>query len=631
MGYNHIDFANYGLREESIQGIETLTEEEFKNYYLSEDYETYFIEYFGDIATALKNIDYAHVYITQKFFSILFVKRGMLSALIESVPQIIGIQQNFIYTLSELVMKNDTSNAAAIYEESIPLDGEGVIVGIIGTGIDYLNPRFTTDTGESRIVAIWDQNINKRTLPSFFPYGTEYNKANITDAIKTAIIGGSPYDVVPHKDEVGHGTALAGIIGGRNLGDGDGLKSIAPKCEFAIVKLEGIRESTLELLGLDRNLKNVYQVSTIAAAINYLSDLQVQLKKPMVVYLPLGSNFGGRDGGTILERFIDNITDRRDFSVVTNTGNQGRGETHASGIIENTGDIKDVFITVGELQKSLALTIYIKRPDIISFSITSPLGNSTSKIPIPTLEEQNKYLVFEENGISIRYLAQERVTGSVNLNIIIYNTVERVWKITLFGDYIVNGLYDSYLLQSELLKEGTRFLEYDPNTTLLTPCTSSNISSTSCYNQLNNTVIETSGKGLPRSGKIEPVLTIGGVNILTTGINNSLILGTGSAMSGAILAGAVALIYQWGIVDGNLPELYPPRIRNLLISGTVRDDNKVYPNNEWGFGKLNFDALYEVLFRTNNGHDVRNYGSSTKSSNYLYINIPNEIYEGIDG
>lgn len=188
--------------------------------------------------------------------------------------------------------------------------------------------------------------------------------------------------------------------------------------------------------------------------------------------------------------------------------------------------------------------------------------------------------MFEENGISIRYLAQERVTGSVNLNIIIYNTVERVWKITLFGDYIVNGLYDSYLLQSELLKEGTRFLEYDPNTTLLTPCTSMNISSTSYYNQLNNTVIETSGRGLPRSGKIEPVLTIGGVNILTTGINDSLILGTGPAMAGAILAGTVALIYQWGIVDGNLPQLYPSRIRNLLISGTVRDDNKVYPNNE---------------------------------------------------
>ncbi|MEG2018412.1 MAG: S8 family serine peptidase, partial [Clostridium sp.] len=313
--------------------------------------------------------------------------------------------------------------------------------------------------------------------------GTEYNKDTITEAIKTKVQGGVPYEIVDHKDEVGHGTALAGIIGGRNLGEGDTLKSIAPKCEFAIMKIKDIKKTTLESIGIERDAKNVYQVSTIALAINYLSNLQAKLKKPMVVYLPLGSNFGGRDGGTILERFIENLTDRRDFSVVTNTGNQGRGETHTSGVIEDTGETKDILINVGKSQNFLSMIIYIRRPDTIYFSITSPGGDSITKIPVPTIKEQNKYLTFKKNNIDIQYFAQERINGSVNLNILIKSVFEGVWKISLFGESIINGLYDSWLLQSELLKEDTRFLNPDPNTTLVTPCSSINIISTSCYNQ----------------------------------------------------------------------------------------------------------------------------------------------------
>jgi subtilisin family serine protease len=627
MKFNHIEEPAYKLRELEMQNSSSLSAEDFNYYYTTENYETFFIEYVGDISAVLANIGYAHVYIIQKFFAILFVEKGMLNALIEKVPEIIGVQQNFIYTLSELTINNEISSASDFYNHNISFNGEDVIVGIIGTGIDFLNPRFITETGESRVVAIWDQTINTGPSPELFPFGVEYKRDTITEAIKTRDKGGSPYEIVPHKDETGHGTALAGIIGGKNLGDGDTLKSIAPNCEFAIVKLDDIKRSTLESVGIDRNTKNVYQGPAIASAINYLYDLQSKLKKPMVVYLPVGSNFGGRDGGSILERFIDSLTQRRDFSVVTNTGNQGKGETHTSGIIEVTGVEKDILINIGKSQSSLSVTIYIRRPDVMHFSITSPSGESITRIPIPTIKEQNKYLTFKKNDINIRYFAQERATGAVNINIMFQNTYEGVWKISLFGESIVNGLYDSWLLQLELLKEGTRFLNPDPKTTLLTPCVATNIISTSYYNQVENNVIESAGKGFPRNGTHEPSLTIGGVNLLTVGLNDSLVLGTGAAMAGAILAGAVALIYQWGIVQGNFTNLSPPRLKNLIIAGTVKEEDKIYPNDELGFGKLSFEVLQEVLLKTSNNTRNNKNSGEDEATGGLYINIPIELYK----
>lgn len=627
--------ADYGRRVREIgQGnLKTLTDEEFRKYYFSQDYEIYFIEYSGDIFTAISEVNYADVYITDKFFAILFVKNGMLNTLLEHVPEIISLQPNAIYTLSELKVDGDTSNGVNAYENQIPLTGEDIIVGIIGTGMDYLNPRFINENGESRIVSIWDQTIEKGPSPSFYPYGTVYNKEDIDNAIRISknTTGNSPYDIVAHKDEVGHGTAIAGIIGGKLIGEVDRINSIVPKCQFAVVKLTEAKKNILTTAGIVKDVNNVYQSSDITAAIRYLSDLQERLNKPMVVYLCLGSNFGGRNGDTIVERYIDNLTNRRDFFIVTDTGNQGTGSTHTSGSVERNGATSDISVNVGELQTLLNVMLYIRSQDVMSISITSPSGSILTSMPVTTDIEQLKYFDIEENNISIEYSTRTTIAGYLNLNILIRNTYEGTWKISLRGVDIINGLYNAWIPQSELLEGDTRFLSPDPSITLLTPCGATNIIATSYYNQINNTMEERSGKGFPIRSTIEPTVTIGGVNLITIGLNDSLIIGTGGAMAGAVLAGAVALIFQWTTSQSTLKGFYPPQIRNIIINSTVKDEDKFYPNIEWGFGKFSFNLLDEVLKRISDAVESRNFVDFQKESqhNYLYINIPREIFERI--
>lgn len=632
MSNNSLEYFNKIPREIIRENISTLSPEALKEYYLSGDYESYFIEYVGDISKQLSKIDYAYVYNTGKFFAILFVKKGMLNTLLENVPEIIGVQQNFPYTLSGLEMNTNTANYNIVDKDNIPLDGTGVIVGIISTGIDYLNPRFTTPTGESRIVAIWDQTLNVGPNPKTFPYGTVFNKLEINEAIRANALGKSSYEIVNHKDEVGDGTAIAGIIGGRSLAEDDFFKTVAPKCEFAIVKLTEAVDVTLESLGIEKGTKNVYQSTNISSAIRYLSDLQVDLKKPMVVYFALGSNVGGRDGDTVLERYIDNLTQRSNFSVVTNTGDQGEGTTHTSGILGATGATKDILINIDKGQNSLNISIYTSILDTISLTITSPLGASISKISFPPIEQQNKYLTFKEDDLIVQYFGESRPTGTVIVNILIKNTVEGIWKVSLFGELIISGKYNAWLLQSELLRGNTRFLEPVSNTTLLTPSSSVNILVTSYYDQIKNIAPPESGKGFPTNGRIEPSLSTEGIDMLTVGLNNSLTVASGAAISGAILASAVALIYQWGIVQGNYLEFYPPRLKNLLIASTIKDDDKIYPNIEWGYGKLSLNKLYSILKAQSKRFAISDnfsYLEKNQSTDRLYINIPEDIYNSL--
>ena len=117
----------------------------------------------------------------------------------------------------------------------LDLYGQGVIVGVIDTGIDYTHPVFRYADGTSRILELWDQTIpyteGKREFdPS---YGTVYTR----EQINTALASSSPYEIVPSRDTDGHGTFLAGVAAGNEMEEDD-FSGIAPLADLAVVKLK---------------------------------------------------------------------------------------------------------------------------------------------------------------------------------------------------------------------------------------------------------------------------------------------------------------------------------------------------------------------------------------------------------
>ena len=62
------------------------------------------------------------------------------------------------------------------------LTGEGILMGIVDSGVDYFHPDFRNEDGSSRILYLWDQGIPGKP-PAGYGAGTEYTKEEIDEAL----------------------------------------------------------------------------------------------------------------------------------------------------------------------------------------------------------------------------------------------------------------------------------------------------------------------------------------------------------------------------------------------------------------------------------------------------------------
>ena len=89
---------------------------------------------------------------------------------------------------------------------SLDLYGQGVLIGIVDTGIDFTHEAFVAADGTSRIVSIWDQSVEEGVGNENFPYGRMYSRQELNQALSSE----NPFEIVPSQDEIGHGTFMAG-------------------------------------------------------------------------------------------------------------------------------------------------------------------------------------------------------------------------------------------------------------------------------------------------------------------------------------------------------------------------------------------------------------------------------------
>ena len=129
----------------------------------------------------------------------------------------------------------------------------------------------------------------------------------------------------------------------------------------------------------------------------------------------------------------------------------------------------------------------------------------------------------------------------------------------------------------------------------MVPSTSRSIITTSYYNQNNNSYVASSGRGYTRDDRIKPDLTTGGINVKTTKVGGGETIVSGSSAATAVLAGACALLFQWGVVEGKDPTIYAPKMKTYLIRGTKKRPGDKYPNPEFGYGMLSLQGLFENI------------------------------------
>ncbi len=194
--------------------------------------------------------------------------------------------------------------------------GEGVIVGIYDSGIDWSHSDFIHEEDTtSRILYLWDQTVESGFHPDGYEYGTEYTQAEINDEID-----GTPEGIVQGRDSTGHGTHVAGIATGNGRASGNGQPTyigVAPEADLIVVKggnETGFTEARI-LDGIDYIFKK-------AEAMNP--------PRPTVVNLSVGgTQRGPHDGTSSFETGLDNLLfEKIGRAVVVAAGNEGDQAIH---------------------------------------------------------------------------------------------------------------------------------------------------------------------------------------------------------------------------------------------------------------------------------------------------------------
>ncbi len=484
----------------------------------------------------------------------------------------------------------------------------------------------------TRIISIWDQTIGRNDVLGI-NFGTEYTEEQINQAINLNKQGGDPYSIVPSKDEVGHGTMTAGIIGGR--GRNPDLLGAAPNCKFAIAKLAQLSKSVLEYSGVDPNKTEVYGSAEIMLATRYLANIALRENMPLILYVPVGTNTGGHDGTNEVEGSLDTFGRRPGVVPVVGTGNQGDTQTHIEGKIEQAGDFKTIEVKIGKNQKDLNFSIYCSKPDRVSVSITSPSGEMLNRVDTKLNFIKDYKFVYEGTIVDLYYSIPDQLTGDELITLKFRNIKDGTWQIRLYGDKIIDGRYWSWLPQRQLLDPDTRFFNPVETTTLVIPATTSGAVVSAYYNQGFNTTVSGSGRGYTRDGRIKPDVAAGGVNAIVTKPGGGTTVATGSSVASSVLAGCCALILQWAIIEKNDVEISTKKLISYIIAGTKMRKGDVYPNMEWGYGMLDMQGIFNSLRKYKNKSEkyikydeIDQYINSEKNNEFyvdnLFIRLPNK-------
>jgi subtilisin family serine protease len=201
------------------------------------------------------------------------------------------------------------TNADEVWAGAPAYTGDGVLVGVIDSGIDWRHPDFDTPGGQTRIVAIWDLFDESGTPPAGFSIGSEWTATHI-DAGTAAQV-----------DLNGHGTHVAGTAAGNGQASGGLYRGVAHEADILFAKPWNDQQGGFPE---DRTID----------AMNYLVQKAQSLGQPIAINMSLGGHFGPHDGTRPQEQLIDQLSGEGVVFLVA-AGNEGESfitdQTSAAG------------------------------------------------------------------------------------------------------------------------------------------------------------------------------------------------------------------------------------------------------------------------------------------------------------
>ena len=117
-------------------------------------------------------------------------------------------------------------------------------------------------------------------------YGTQFTREQINEALQSE----DPFSIVPSRDEIGHGTMIAGIAGGNEVPDSN-FYGVAPDAEFVVVKLKPAKKFIRDFFFIAEDAV-CFQENDIFLGLIHLYEMSIALQRPIAICIALGSSQG---------------------------------------------------------------------------------------------------------------------------------------------------------------------------------------------------------------------------------------------------------------------------------------------------------------------------------------------------
>lgn len=447
---------------------------------------------------------------------------------------------------------------------SLKLTGQGVLTAVIDSGIDYFHADFCNADGTTRILKLWDQTIDRI-------FTAEEINRSLEAGSRAAGLA-----IVPSTDVSGHGTAVAGIAAGNGRENGGRYRGIAYQSELLVIKL-GVPDPD----GFPRTTE-------LMKAVNFVMEQAAEYIRPVAVNLSFGNTYGSHDGNSLLETYLNDISDYGRAVICVGTGNEGAGGGHNTGILTEREPV-DVEMSVAPYETGFGVQLWKSYVDQFDISLIAPsgevIGPISRRLGSQTIDYMDTRILLYYGEPSPYSRAQEIYMDFIPRNEYLDSGI---WRFRLTPSKIVNGRYDFWLPSGGILNRSTRFLRPSPATTLTIPSTAAMVISVGAYDDAYQSYADFSGRGYTRmTDQVKPDLAAPGVDIITSKAGGGYESVTGTSFATPMVTGSAALMMEWGIIKGNDPFLYGEKVKAYFIRGARQLPGfPGWPNPQMGYGAL---------------------------------------------
>lgn len=489
-----------------------------------------------------------------------------------AMSSLINITNNLSQGVSVRQATDMTTMGNNLYNR---LQGRGNVIAIIDSGIDYLNQDFINEDGSSKILYLWDQESNYKSPPEGMLFGSEFTRDEINEAISN-----NNGDL--SRDEIGTGTMAAGIAvsqGKNNIN----YRGIAPEAELIVVKLRSY-------ISLFKEGRINYQNTDFLVAISYIIEKFKEINRPIILNFTVGTT-SGRDISQALLNTFEELY-QSGFILVGGGGNQGNTDIHYSGNVSN-GESVDIDFQVGD-DKNLTIIIDGYKVDKFEIALISPFGEISPTISYaPNFTSYTGKFNLENVTYSISYSYPWISTGSMQVSINLENVYSGIWTLRITGQNVINGEFNAYLPNKNLISDNTRFIDSDSNSTITRYGLLREVITIGTYNTKSNSIWIGSSKGPAETLD----LVAPGVDIISNYLDNTFNTATGTGVSSSVVCGVIALLIEFIINQTEFYRLsiYSEPIKTYLMLGATQKSIYTYPNTSYGYGVLNYQNTLQRI------------------------------------